>query len=203
MARFGSGVWARSFKCLCACASPTVRSACIPGRLGLVSAHVPTIFKTDLRAILGHEKWRTWTVFISNSIWLFGTCEYITSFVFFLCGGWPGEWYTSHCPSWSIVSGCSTRCDGCGEGREVSAADGNQAVILISPSCGISPKREGSCCRQRLRSHVTAELGRAGGGISWDWATLRCTSTHFWRGLSNSVCNWDYYINLFAVFSWV
>lgn len=105
---------------------------------------------------------------------------------FFACSGQRSDTSFPVCPSWSTISGCTTRRGGCQEGRWVSIADGSQAVILVPPSCCISLKTEGSCCRERLQSHVATELKKAGGGISQ--VTLHYTSTHFLRRLNNSLC---------------
>lgn len=138
----------------------------ISGRQSFVPAHIPTIFKTDYEVLGQDIKRGGWALVISHFIWLFGACGCMT--------------YYSMCDvireaidpslsflSWNGISGCNTRLDSFWKGRWVSAADGNQAVNMISPSWAISSKREGNCCRQRLWGHMFAELKRTGGEISW------------------------------------
>lgn len=188
LARFGSGVWAGSFVWLCVCV-PLEES----GQLHLRSTWYGSSSRSNnlqnrLICSSRPRKMETWNNFnFKFDLTFWAVCIYDTICII-LCVGWWKKQYIPHCPSQSTISGCNTRRDGYWEGRWASAADGNQAVLLISPSRGISPKSEGTCCREWLQSHVAAELRRAGAGISWDRVTLHYTSTRFLGGLSNSLC---------------
>ena len=161
----------------------------ISGRLGLIPAHVPTTFKTDLDTVLDQEKWGTWTLFISNLIFLVHVVIWHHLY-YFMCGlarevihpllSFTEHYFRMQHKTWRLLGGKVGLCS-----RWESSCCSDFPILRHSP------KREQSCCRERLQRRVTAELRTDGEGISWARVTLHYTSTRFLRGLSNSLCVTD------------
>lgn len=155
-------------------------------RHSFVPSHIPKTIKTDYEGLGQEIKRGTWTLLISNLIWLCGACGCMTLFVFCVWADQRSD------RSLTVVYGAQDfrmqhQTWQLGEKVDLCSRQGSSCNFDF-PILGHQPKTRRELLQAKATGPHLCWIKRTEGEISWGRMTLLYTSTHFWMGLSNALC---------------